>query len=189
MPDDASRPRTRPSLTPPGSRTATPGRPADPRQGTPARPADHRAADHRAADHRAAEQPKPPVTPEERERGRIVGLAALGGAAVVAVVVTVGIFLPALGAMFSGAPAPVDVSNLPATITVCSVEYTLVAATPESLDAARARAGAEPVVVGTRATCPDGVCVRNGACLDVVFLRTNDDRFVPYTVDDTSDTS
>jgi hypothetical protein len=33
------------------------------------------------------------------------------------------------------------------------------------------------------------VCVRNGACLDVVFLRTNDDRFVPYTVDDTSDTS
>ena len=118
-----------------------------------------------------------------------MGLAALGGAGVVALVVTVGIFLPALGAMFSGAPTPVDAANLPATITVCSVEYTLVAAAPESLEAARARAGAEPMIVGTRATCPDGVCVRNGACLDVVFLKTTDDRFVPYTVDDTSGTS
>ena len=178
MPDDAPRPRARPSLTPPGSRSST-----------AARPADHRAPDHRHADRRPGDEPKPPPTPEERERGRIVGLAALGGAAVVAIVVTVGIFLPALGAMFSGAPTPVDAANLPATITVCSVEYTLVAATPESLDAARARAGAEPVVVGTRATCPDGVCVRNGACLDVVFLKTTDDRFVPYSVADATDTS
>jgi hypothetical protein len=61
--------------------------------------------------------------------------------------------------------------------------------TPESLDAARARAGAEPVVVGTRATCPGGVCVTNGACLDVVFLKTTDDRFVPYSLADATDTS
>jgi hypothetical protein len=168
MPDDAPRPRARPSLTPPGARAATPSR---------------------AADSRPSEPAKPPVTPEDRERGRIVGLAALGGAAVIAIVVTIGIFLPALGAMFSGAPTPVDVANLPATITVCNVEYALVATTPESLDAARARAGAEPVIVGTRATCPDGVCVTNGACLDVVFLKTTDDRFVPYTVQDTSGTS
>src|SRR5690349_23052780 len=167
MPDDAPRTRARPSLTPPATRAATPTRPSPPRD----------------------DQPKPPATPEERERGRIVGLAALGGAAVVAIVVTIGIFVPALGAMFSGAPTPVDVANLPATITVCSVEYTLVAATPESLEAARTRAGAEPVVVGVRPTCPDGVCVRNGACLDVVFLKTTDDRFVPYTVQDATDTS
>jgi hypothetical protein len=168
MPDDAPQTRARPSLTPPASRSVTPVRPQD---------------------TRGVDQPKPPVTPEDRERGRIVGLAALGGAAVVAIVVTIGIFVPALGAMFSGAPTPVDLADLPATITVCDVEYALVAATPESLQAARARAGAEPVVVGVRATCPDGVCVRNGACLDVVFLKTTDDRFVPYTVEDASDTS
>jgi hypothetical protein len=168
MPDDAPRPRARPSLTPPASRAATPARPP-------------------AA--RSEDQPKPPATPEERERGRIVGLAALGAAAVVAIVVTIGIFVPALGAMFSGAPTPIDVANLPATITVCDVEYTLVAATPDSIEAARARAGAEPVVVGVRPTCPDGVCVRNGACLDVVFLKTTDDRYVPYTVGDSTDTS
>jgi hypothetical protein len=168
MPDDAPQTRARPSLTPPSTRATTPVRPVDPRPG---------------------DEAKPPVTPEERARGRLIGLAALGGAAVVAIVVTIGIFVPALGAMFSGAPTPVDVANLPATITVCSVEYTLVAATPESLEAARTRAGAEPVVVGVRPTCPDGVCVRNGACLDVVFLKTTDDRFVPYTVQDATDTS
>src|SRR5215203_5190115 len=45
------------------------------------------------SDPRGADPLKPAVTPAERERGRIVGLAALGGAAVIAVVVTVGIFV------------------------------------------------------------------------------------------------
>ena len=168
MPDDAPRTRARPSLTPPASRSPTTGHPVDTR--TP-------------------EPPKPPVTQEERDRGRLIGLAALGAAAVVAIVVTVGIFVPALGAMFAGAPTPVDVANLPPTITVCDVEYTLVATTPESLDGARTRASGEPVVVGVRGSCPEGVCVRNGACLDVVFLKTTDDRFVPYSVQDATDTS
>jgi hypothetical protein len=126
---------------------------------------------------------RPSVTPEERERGRMVGLAALGAAAVVAVVVTIGIFVPALGALVSNAPGPVDAANLPGTITVCDVEYSLAAA-PETLEAARARVGGEPVVVGVRATCPEGVCVRNGACLSTVFLKTTDDRFVPYAVEE-----
>ena len=170
MPDDAP-PRTsaRPSGLPHAARPTHAARPGDPG---------------------ATEPAKPPVTPEERERGRIVGLAALGAAAVIAVVVTIGIFIPALGAMFSNAPAPVDATALPTSIVVCDVGYALVSATPELLDAARVRAGGvEPVVVGVRGTCPDGVCVRNGACLDVVFVKTTDDRFAPYAVEDQTEES
>ena len=170
MPDDAT-PRT--SARPSGPTHA-------PRPAPAARPGDPRASD----------PPKPPVTPAERERGRILGLAALGAAAVVAIVVTIGIFIPALGALFSNAPSPVDAADLPTTITVCDVEYALVSATPEALAAARVRAGgAEPIVVGVRGTCPEGVCVRNGACLDVVFVKTTDDRFAPYAVADESEAS
>jgi len=168
MPDDAS---PRYPVRPPGTH----------QQRTPPSGAD--------SDPRGADPLKPAVTPAERERGRIVGLAALGGAAVIAVVVTVGIFVPAIGALFSNVPTPVDSVNLPATITVCDVEYALAAAAPESLDAARSRAGADPVIVGVRGTCPSGVCVRNGACLRTVFLKTTDDRFVPYTVEDQADSS
>jgi hypothetical protein len=170
MPDDAP-PRTsaRPSGTPHPARPSSAARPGDARPVEPA---------------------KPPVTAEERERGRIVGLAAVGAAAVVAVVVTIGIFIPALGAVFSNAPRPVDVTQLPTSIVVCDVEYALVSATPDSPDAARARAGGtDPVVVGTSGTCPEGVCVRNGACLDVVFVRTTDDRFAPYAVQDQTESS
>jgi hypothetical protein len=170
MPDDAP-PRTssRPSGQPHTARPAPAARPGDPRAPEPA---------------------KPPVTPAERERGRIVGLAALGAAAVVAVVVTIGIFIPALGAVFSNAPSPVDAADLPTAITVCDVEYALVSGTPEALDAARVRAGgAEPVIVGVSGTCPEGVCVRNGACLDVVFVKTTDDRFAPYAVADVTEAS
>ena len=49
--------------------------------------------------------------------------------------------------------------------------------------------GAEPIVVGVSGTCPEGVCVRNGACLDVVFVKTTDDRFAPYAVADESEAS
>ena len=113
---------------------------------TPTRPSGppHAARPHaaRPGDPGLLEPAKPPITPEERERGRIVGLAALGAAVVVAVVVTIGIFIPALGALFSNAPTPVDASALPTSIVVCDVEYALVSATPERLDAARVRAGA-----------------------------------------------
>ena len=170
MPDDAP-PRT----------SARPSGPTHPPRATPA---------GRAGDPRAADPAKPPVTPADRERGRIVGLAALGAAAVVAIVVTIGIFIPALGALFSNAPSPVDAADLPATISVCDVEYALVSATADALDAARARAGgSEPIVVGLGGTCPEGVCVRNGACLDVVFVKTTDDRFAPYAVADESEAS
>ena len=119
-----------------------------------------------------------------------MGLAALGAAAVVAIVVTIGIFIPALGAVFSNAPSPVDAADLPATISVCDVEYALVSTTPDAPDAARARAGGvEPIVVGVSGTCPEGVCIRNGACLDVVFVKTTDDRFAPYAVADESEAS
>ena len=44
-------------------------------------------------------------------------------------------------------------------------------------------------MVGARGTCPDGACVRNGACRDVVFLRTTDDRYAPYAVEDQAEES
>ena len=135
---------------------------------------------------------KPPVTPEERERGRIVGLAALGAAAVIAVVVTIGIFIPALGAMFSNALVLVYATATPdVDRRVRRRLAPSVSATPELLDAARVRAGrGGRSWSGCGGTCPDGVCVRNGACFDVVFVKTTDDRFAPpYTVEDQTEES
>ena len=58
-------------------------------------------------------------------RSRWIGLAAIGGAAVIAFVMTVGVFLPAIGelsARLSG-PTAADPADLPAQILVCGREY------------------------------------------------------------------
>ena len=77
------------------------------RDAEPARPGAASARPDPAGPRPASVALKPPVTPEERERGRLVGLAAVGCASVIALVVTVGIFLPALGALTSGGIRPV----------------------------------------------------------------------------------
>jgi hypothetical protein len=132
---------------------------------------------------------KPPVRPAtdaERERGRMIGLAAVGGAAVIAFVVTIGIFVPALGSLGARGVHPVDAAAIPASILVCDHEYVRTGSALDTLAQARTRAGGEPVVVGANGGCVDGVCVRNEACLQTVFVQTTDGRFVPFEVADAS---
>ena len=170
-----------PHAEPPGSHPSSRPRPPSPSRGAPAaRPAD------------APGTPGPGGVPgegdgpsaEERERGRLVGLAVIGAAALVAIVVTIGIFLPAIGAVLSGAPAPGDVSPLPATISVCPRDYAP-AGDPLSLAAVRAADGRDPVVVGASSSgCPTGVCVTDGRCLSVFYVRTTEDTYAPYRVPD-----
>src|SRR3954466_3041971 len=64
----------------------------------------------------AQKPPAPAPTDAERERGRIVGLAAVGAAAVIATVVTIGIFLPAIGSLASRAIRPVALAAIPGSI-------------------------------------------------------------------------
>ena len=110
----------------------------------------------------------------------MIGLAAVGFAAVVAVVVTIGIFLPAMGALTSGGIRPVDEGSLPALVTVCDREYARSPAPVRSAGDVRASDGADPVVVAAGSSCPSGVCATNGACLTVVYVQTTDDRFAAY---------
>jgi hypothetical protein len=124
---------------------------------------------------------KAPVTPEQRERGRAVGLAAVGCASLIALVVTVGIFLPALGALTSGsAIRPVDAASLPGAILVCDRDYERTDAVLDSIVQVRARDGKDPTVVGVSNSCPAGVCMTEGVCLTVVYVATTDDRYAQY---------
>jgi hypothetical protein len=148
------------------------GAPAAPAPKAPARP--------------TPKAPVPPATEAERERGRVVGLAAVGAAAAIAIVVTIGIFLPAIGSLMSGGVRPVEADAIPASILVCDHEYVRTGTGFDTLVEARARAGGEPTVVGVGGGCVDGVCVRNEACLETVFVQTKDGRYVPFEVADAS---
>jgi hypothetical protein len=129
---------------------------------------------------------KPAVTREEQERGRVLGLAAVGCASVVALVVTVGIFVPALGALTSGGIRPVDAASLPATILVCDHDYARSNAALDTRVKVHDRDGKDPTVVGIANTCPPGVCATGGACLDVVYVATTDGRYAGYALQEDS---
>jgi|1186.fasta_scaffold33881_1 hypothetical protein len=116
----------------------------------------------------------------------MIGLAAIGVAAVVAVVMTIGIFLPAIGAMTSRAIRPVEAASLPAQISVCDRDYGRSSGAPKSVADVRAADGTDPVVVGASGGCPAGVCGATGTCLDVVYLQTTDDRYAAYELLDQS---
>jgi hypothetical protein len=129
---------------------------------------------------------RPPATAEEIARSRLIGLAAIGGAAVIALVVTVGIFLPALGTLTSGGIRPVEAASLPGAIVVCGHNYSRSTAGLLSIADIRAADGRDPVVAGPSSSCPTGVCVANGACLDQVYVATTDGRFASYALVDES---
>jgi hypothetical protein len=107
----------------------------------------------------------------------------LGAAAVVAVTVTLGVFLPAIGAL--GRAAASDPANLPGRITVCGRDWT-----KDTLDRTftrdeiLARTEAEPIVVsaGLLPACPPEVLAPGDAegMATVVYVRIGDDRFVAY---------
>jgi hypothetical protein len=133
-----------------------------------------------------APPPKAPVSQEEVARSRLIGLAAIGGAAVIALVVTVGIFLPALGALTSGGIRPVDVASLPDAVVVCDHNYARSTTGLLSIADVRAADGRDPVVVGATSSCPSAVCVANAACLDQVYVETTDGRYAAYVLVDES---
>jgi hypothetical protein len=127
--------------------------------------------------------PSPPGAPAD-PRSRWIGLAVIGAAAVIAFIVTVGIFLPALGALTSGGiVTQADPRALPAQILVCGREYGPSAEPVErTLEEVRLRDGRDPTLVSAvpDAGCPTGVCVEGGLCLPVVYVRTPSERYIEY---------
>ena len=114
------------------------------------------------------------------------GVAVLAGAGLVAVIVTAGIFLPALGSLLGGASR--DPANLPDRISVCGRQWTK-AAQANALSTAEvfARDDREPIVVEVALAppCPPEVLAPGGdadGMATVVYVRTGDDAFVPYSL-------
>lgn len=136
----------------------------------------------------SAKQPAPPPTPPD-PRSRWIGLAIVGAAAVLAVVVTVGMFVPAIGVVISAlsGPTTADPANLPEQILVCDRDYAPSAGREElTLAEVTARDGRTPTIVSAApdAGCPTGVCVADGMCLTVVYVRTPSDRYIAYELQD-----
>ena len=170
-PDPAQPPR-RPLRPNPTSARPAPAGTKPARPGAAGEPGDAPAA------------PRPEVSEADRARGRIIGLALVGAAAIIAIVVTIGIFLPALGALTGDGVRPVDAAALPETISVCDREYTRTRDVLLTAGEVRASVDGEPVVVGVNGGCPASVCVRNGACRSTVFVETTDGRFADYSAGD-----
>jgi len=133
-----------------------------------------------AQNHALPPQPKPA---DPRNRG--IGLAVVGAAAIIAFVVTIGIFVPAIGVIVEQARTPVvsDPASLPGMILVCDREYTRSATSePRTLAAVRAGGDPDPAVVSGLPTggCPTGVCVEDGMCSTVVYVLAGPDHYVAY---------
>ena len=125
------------------------------------------------------------ASPRRRAPARFswLGIALLGGAVVVALVVTVGIFLPAIGAL--GTAGSGDPAALPARISVCGRDWTRDALERTfSRDEILARTDAEPIVVATgpSANCPPEVGTGGTAegMATTVYVKVADDAFVAY---------
>ncbi|HYO44260.1 MAG TPA: hypothetical protein VES19_13775 [Candidatus Limnocylindrales bacterium] len=126
-----------------------------------------------------------PVVPSPHRRAPArfswVGIALLGGAAVIAFTLTLGVFLPALAAL--GETAARNPANLPDRISICARDWT-----KDSLsrtftrDEILARSEAEPIVVSTGllADCPPAVRPATGGMATVVYAQTGEDAYVPY---------
>jgi len=126
--------------------------------------------------------------PRPDPRSRWIGIAVVGAAAVFAFVVTIGIFVPALGQLGAGtADAGLDdPSQLPELILVCDREYVR-AGEPVVLTLVDVEAidGPAPTIVSTvpDAGCPSGTCLEGGLCQAVVYVRLATDRYVAYELE------
>jgi hypothetical protein len=130
-------------------------------------------------------QTPPPVPPlRAPTRFSWVGIALLGGAAVIAFVVTVGIFLPALGQIGRMGQDP---ASLPGRLSVCDRTWDrgqdVTGLTAEEVFA---RDDREPIVVTASGpgACPTGACgadaAANEGCATVVYVQKGEDRYVRY---------
>ena len=105
-------------------------------------------------------------------------------AGLVAVVVTFGVFLPALGELGRvGQAAPADP---PRMLELCGGTWARGAtATIRTVDEIRTVDGRDPIVVSATgpAACPAGACGSPGAdasCSNVVYVKTGDEAYVRY---------
>ena len=113
-----------------------------------------------------------------------VGIALLGGAAVIAFAVTVGIFLPALAEIGRMGQEP---ASLPRQLTVCDRTWNrgpdMTGLTAEEVFARDDRA---PVVVTESGpgACPTAVCGAgagaNGECAAAIYVQKGEDEYVRY---------
>lgn len=127
----------------------------------------------------------PPPVPPLRAPTRFswVGIALLGGAAVIAFVVTVGIFLPAIGELGRMGQ---DAASLPRQLTVCDRTWDRGEDIRVwTLEEVAARDDREPIVITASGpgVCPTGACragVVDERCATVIYVRKGDDAYVPY---------
>jgi hypothetical protein len=113
-----------------------------------------------------------------------VGIALLGGAAVIAFVMTVGVFLPALGELGRLGQDP---ASLPRRLTACERTWDrgpdVTGLTSQEVFA---RDNREPIVVTASGpgACPTGACgadpAANEGCATVIYVRKGTDEYVPY---------
>jgi hypothetical protein len=130
---------------------------------------------------------KPP-DPSVRRPPSIVGIVIVATAGLVALWVTIAVFLPVLGELGNAGRNP---AALPRTLEVCDHTWDRGATTTRrTLEEVVAREGGDPVVVTDSGpgVCPAGACVAAGAdaaspdatCATVVYVKTGDDAYVPY---------
>jgi hypothetical protein len=129
--------------------------------------------------------PTPAPIPPVRAPTRFswAGIALLGGAAVIAFVVTVGIFLPAIGELGRMGQDP---ASLPRTLEACDRTWDRGQDIRVwTLEEVAARDDREPIVVTASGpgVCPTGACGSVGAdegCSTVIYVRKGADEYVPY---------
>jgi hypothetical protein len=129
----------------------------------------------------------PPVRPAPHSPPRppnLAGIAAVATAGLVAVIITIGIFLPALGAL--GDAITSGPGALPARITACGRDW---AKDPLSRELTQAevyeRTGDAPILVEVAliVACPPEVDAAPAADpVTQVFVQTGPDRYVPYSL-------
>jgi hypothetical protein len=112
-----------------------------------------------------------------------LGIALLGGAAVIAFVVTAGVFLPALGELGRMGQDP---ASLPRQLTVCDRTWDRGQdVTRLTAEEVFARDDREPIVVTEAGpgVCPTGACGAvgtGGDCATVIYVQKGEDEYVPY---------
>lgn len=111
------------------------------------------------------------------------GIALLGGAAVIAFVVTVGVFLPALGELGRMGQDP---ASLPRQLEACDRTWDRGAdVTRLTAEEVFARDDRDPIIVTASGpgVCPTGACGSVGAdegCATVIYVQKGEDEYVPY---------
>jgi hypothetical protein len=144
-------------------------------------------AEQRGAPVAPAPGPRPPAVkppdPSIRRPPSLVGIAIVAAAGLVALWVTVGMFLPVLGELGNAARNP---AALPRTLEVCGSTWDRgPTATRRTLEEAVAREGGDPVVVTDSGpgVCPAGACGAanaDPACATVIYVKAGEDAYVPY---------